>query len=183
MVKPIKRRLSKAEMRERRKIARTEGYWFTLPDATRDQEGEPFEVRLRRLSLQEKASLNGISQEMQSMVQEKTRALMAVRENYKGKPDSEMIDFIKEDSALSNAVNAVVVAVMIDPPVTLDQAESDANDDLWHIDDLTSDDRWSIFTASTEPSSREAKSLRLFRPESDVPVADMEVDESSETSE
>lgn len=161
-------------MRARREQARNKGYQFLLKDATRDQEGEPFFISMRRLSLQEKASVNGISEEMQNVVWDRTRALADSHQVKKmtNNPD-EIFELVKSNTALQDAVDAVIWAVVIDPKVTMDEAEADENDDLWHVSDFTAEDKWSIYQAAMDSDSKEARSLKMFRSERTTDVGDL----------
>lgn len=170
-------------MRARRERARTEGYQFLLPDASRNQDGEPFFIRMRRLSLQERASVNGISEEMQTLVWEKTKALAESQQlKHTTQDPDEIMDLIRNNTALKEAVDTVVCAVVVDPPVTLDMSEAEANEDLWHVDDFTAEDKWSIYQAALDSNSKESQSLKLFRPESDSNVGNLGAMQASKTS-
>ena len=166
-------RISRNEMRKRREKARTEGYSLLLVEATRDQDGEPFYVRLRRLSLQEKASVNGISEETQAIVWERTRTLAKAYESRKGVSSDQMVEVIRNDTSLQEAVDAVVWAAVIDPPVTMDLEESEKDENLWHVSDFAPADKWSIYMASLDSNSKEARSLKLFREESEADVGNL----------
>lgn len=164
MTRPHSRREAFRQARER---ARDTGFTFILPDAS-ITEGAGFEVRLRRLSLQEKAAVNGITQSVQDEVYRRTRDLaewQSEMQRKKVKP-ADQLDFLKESETLVRSVNAVCCAAWIDPVLVETDAALTANPDAWHVDDFTVDDRWAAFRAITDGDSQEAKSLRLFRPAS-----------------
>jgi hypothetical protein len=173
-VTSINRRMNRQAFLKQRENARTLGFEFVLPDATLTNEGDPFVIRLRRISLQEKAAINGITQDVQDEVYRRTRDLAKwqAEQQRKQKDLAAQLDAIRDNDALIRAVNAVFCAVVIDPPVVETEAELTSTPDAWHVDDFTVDDRFAVFQAATDGDSKEAKSLKLFRPESDRDVPD-----------
>jgi hypothetical protein len=155
-----------------RERARDQGFVFTLPDASLAN-GEDFQIRLRRISLDEKAAVNGITQSMQDEVYKRTRALVewqADQAKRKVKP-ADQLESLQNSETLKRSVNAVCVAAWIEPALVEDEADLERNPDAWHVDDFTVGDRWAAFQAITNADSAEAKRLTLFRPEpaDDVP--------------
>jgi hypothetical protein len=170
----ITRKMSRQAFLKQREHARVHGFEFVLPDATKDNDDEPFTIRVRRLSLDEKAAVNGITQTMQDQVYQRTRQMVdwiADQEKRKTKP-SDQLQALQESKSLRDAVNAVCVAAWIDPVLVETDAELAQNSDAWLVDDFSVSDRWDAFQAITNSSSKEAKSLKLFRPESGDDVAD-----------
>ena len=167
-----KTRINRSVFRQARETARDHGFVFLLPDAS-IAAGEDFEVRLKRISLQEKAAANGISQEVQDEVFRRTRDLsdwQAEQQKRKTKP-ADQLEALRQSEPLITSINAVCCAAFIDPPLVESEEQLASKPDAWVVDDFTIDDRWSAFQAITNGDSTEAKSLRLFRPESadDVP--------------
>ncbi len=160
------RTIDRSTFRQARERARDQGFVYRLPDASQATEGD-FEVRIRRLSLQEQAATNGIPQSVQDEVYRRSRKLadwQAEQLKRKTRP-SEMLDAVKNDEILIRSVNVVCCAAWIDPVLVETEAELATTSDAWHVDDFTIDDRWSAFQAITNGNSEESKSLRLFRPE------------------
>lgn len=166
------RTIDRQAFRQARARAREQGFLFVLPDASITN-GEDFEVRLRRISLQEKAAVNGISQDVQDEVFRRTRTLaewQAEQQKKRIKP-ADQLEALRQSKPLIDSVNAVCCAAWIDPPLVETEAELDRIPNAWHVDDFSVDDRWSAYQAIINGDSAEAKSLRLFRPEpaDDVP--------------
>lgn len=156
-----------------RRREREDGFIYVLPNAS-ITDGEPFEVRLRRISVQEKAAVNGISQEVQEDVYRRTRRLsewQAEQQRKKIKP-ADQLEALKQSQPLIDSINAICCAAWIEPQLVETEAELASNPDAWHVDDFSVDDRWSAFQAITNGDSEEAKTLRLFRPESGTDAPD-----------
>ncbi len=172
------KRIDRSAFRKARETARDNGYTFVLPDAS-IAAGEDFEVRLRRISLQEKAATNGISQDVQDEVFRRTRDLsdwQAEQQKRRTKP-TDQLEMLRQSQPLITSLNAVCVAAFIDPPLVETEAELASTPDAWVIEDFSVDDRWGAFQAITNGDSTEAKSLRLFRPESADDVSDHPVEQ------
>jgi hypothetical protein len=169
----ITQRMSRQAFLKQREQARTIGFEFVLPDATILNDGEPFMVRIRRISMDEKAAVNGISQTMQDEVYRRTRKLATWlgEQQKKASTVEQQLDAVQNDETLVRAVNAVFWAAMIDPPIVEREEDLETNPDAWHIEDFSVADRFSVFRAATDDDSKEAKSLKLFRPESTDDVA------------
>ena len=170
-------RINRQAFIRQREYARKHGFTFTLPDATKDNDDQPFVIRVRRLSLDEKAAVNGISQSMQDQVYRRTREMvdwMSEQEKKKAKP-SDQLEALQESQSLRDAVNAVCVASWIEPQLVETETELATNPDAWLVDDFSVSDRWDAFQAITNSDSKEAKSLKLFRPESADDVADSRI--------
>lgn len=169
----IDRKITRTAFKKFRERGREHGFVFVLPNASIEAE-EEFKVRLRRISVQEKAAVNGISQEMQEAVYRRTRDLAKWQQEQQRKKiePADQLEAIKQSETLINSIDAVCCAAFIDPPLVETEAELSGKPDAWVTDDFAIDDRWSAYQAITDGDSKEAKSLVMFRPESTTDAGD-----------
>lgn len=179
-------RISKNTFKAAMEKARDNGFNCLLPAASK-RIGEPFHVRIRLLSLDEKAATNGITNEMQDEVWRRSRAYASwqveMAEKRLSGQTNDLIEEVRDNPQLRSAVNVVCLAGFIEPRLTEDEAAADADPDLWHIDSIPFSDRYHAFKAITEPESAEAKRLTLFRPEPKGDVSTESVEPTGATSE
>lgn len=164
----------RAALLKNRKEETEFGWNLRLPDAS-ETLGEDFTVRVRKLQLGEKAAYTGVSEEMSNRVYQRTKdyAKMA-EERSKGKALSqfETLEMLMEP-AFEDVINTVCLAAFIDPPLVETEAEQAENPKAWLLSDFSFGDRTHVFTTLQNPTSKEAKAMTRFRPESPADVGHM----------
>lgn len=172
-------KVSREQFLKARQNAREQGYTLTLPVASKEQ-GSPFVIRVRRLSLDETAATNGISPQMQQEVKKRTTAMVAWQEQIaKRNKDTDVsaVELIEqltdehERAALVKAVHAVCLAAFIEPRLVDNDADAATQPDAWHVDDFAFADLYLAFETVTDVEGKAGQRLRLFRPESAPDVA------------
>ena len=179
-------RISKNTFKAAMEKARDLGFNCLLPAASK-RLGTPFHVRVRVLSLDEKAATNGITNEMQDEVWRRSRAYASwqveMAEKRLSGQTSDLLEEVRDNPQLRSAVNVVCIAGFIEPRLTEDEAAADQDPDLWHVDSIPFSDRFHAFRAISEPESAEAKRLTLFRPEPKGDVSAQSVEPEAHTTE
>lgn len=148
------------------------GWELQLPDAS-ETTGEDFYVRIRKLSLAEKSAYTGVPDDMAELVMRRTKDFSKMaQEKSKGKQqlsEFEFLDMLK-DPDFEDVINTVCLAAFIDPPLVASEEELKDKPDAWLLDDFSFGDRLHVFTTLQKPNSKEAQTMRRFRPESATDV-------------
>lgn len=171
MAKGITKLPSREAIRKHRQDRIENGFLFPLTATSVGLE-EVIEVRVRRLSTVDRAAIEQLPQDMQTVVWEGLKEFQAEQRKMADmdEPDN-MAEMLSNNEKILKAADAWCRAAFIYPRLVLTEKEI-TNEGIWLVEDVEAEDRVAILMASLDADSPQVKKLKMFRPQWGIHVED-----------
>lgn len=150
-------------LKEHRRRQVEDGYIFPL-EATSLGGDELWSIRVRDISLMNSANIKALPTATQDVVYAGMKELERTQKVAQSLPEAtNLFEMAKNNEMILQAADRFFCAVAIDPPVALTAAEA-TDEDTYLVDHIAPEDRVTLFFATMNKESEQAKKLKLFRP-------------------
>lgn len=150
-------------LQEHRRRQVEDGYVFPL-EATSLGGDELWHIRVRDISLMNSANIKMLPTATQDVVYAGLKELERTTKVAQSLPEAtNLFEMAKNNEMILQAADRFFCAVAVEPQVVLTQAEV-ADEDTYYVDQIAPEDRVTLFFATMNKESEQAKKLKLFRP-------------------